>query len=108
MPLIVEDDDEDVLDSRTGARPGSRERAESDSGSKFMILLLVTGGLLGLGCPGRSEDLAASVMLGEWDDIEVGVDIRLSAPGDSERRVEEELEFTKLGVGGGRLCVDIE
>lgn len=40
--------------------------------------------------------------------MEVGVDIRLSEPGDSERRVEELLEFTKLGVGGGRLCVDIE
>lgn len=73
-----------------------------------MILLRVTGGLLGLSCPGRSEDLAARVMLGEWDDMEVGVDIRLSEPGESERRVEELLECTKLEVGAGRLCVEVE
>lgn len=40
--------------------------------------------------------------------MEVGVDIRLREPGESERRVEELLECPKLGVGGGRLCVDIE
>ena len=38
--------------------------------------------------------------------MEVGVDVRLSEPGDSERRVEDPLLWAKLGVGGGRLCVD--
>jgi hypothetical protein len=72
------------------------------------ILLLVIGGLLGLDCPGRRGDLVDRVILGECDDMDVGVEIRLSAPGDSERRVDELLECGKLGVGCGRLCVDIE
>ena len=37
--------------------------------------------------------------------MEVGVDVRLKEPGDSDRRVEDPLLWAKLGVGGGRFCV---
>ena len=39
--------------------------------------------------------------------MDVGVDVRLKGPGDSEWRVDELLLLAaKLGVGGGRSCVD--
>lgn len=38
--------------------------------------------------------------------MEVGVDVRLSEPGDSERRVEDPLLWAKLDVAGGRFCVN--
>lgn len=39
--------------------------------------------------------------------MDVGVDVRLKDPGDSDLRVDEPLLCAKLGVGGGRFCVDI-
>lgn len=43
---------------------------------------------------------------GDCDDIDVGVEALLKAPGDSERRVEDPLSWPSVGVGGGRLGVD--
>ena len=45
-------------------------------------------------------------MPGDADDMEVGVEVRLKAPGDSDRRVDEPLSWAKVGVGGGRFCVN--
>lgn len=103
MPLTVDDEDEDVMDSRTAASP-----LVSASLSSCLILHLVTGGRLriGLDCRVFRGDWAGRDILGEYEDIDVGVDVRLSEPGDSERRVEEPLLWAKLGVGGGRLFVD--
>lgn len=38
---------------------------------------------------------------GEYEEIEVGVDVRLNDPGDSDRRVDEPLLLAKLGASGG-------
>ena len=98
VPFTVDEEDEDVTDSRTDARPRT-----SLSGLFRFIRSPVTGGrlLVGLDCLGLRGDLLGRDMLGEYDDIEVGVEVRLKEPGDSERRVEEPLLCAKLGVGGG-------
>lgn len=46
----------------------------------------------------------ATGMLGEYEETDVGVEVRLNDPGDSDRRVEEPLLFAKLGASGGRNC----
>ena len=108
-PFTVEDDDDEVPDSRSAGSPWYCDSSVSSCAGKFPILLLVTGGRLrvGLTCLSRIGDLAESGMPGECDDIDVGVDVRLNAPGDSERRVDEPLLCAKLGVGGGKFCVDM-
>ena len=42
---------------------------------------------------------------GDCDDIDVGVEVLLKAPGDSERRMDEPLS-AKVGVGGGKFWLD--
>lgn len=67
----------------------------------------VTGGRLrvGLVCRGRSGDLVVAGIPGEYEEIDVGVEVRLNEPGDSDRRViDEPLLFAKLGASGGRSC----
>lgn len=76
----MEVDDEDVDDSRT---------VESVWGCRVVfssgVRCRVVGGLFskGLACLTRRDDLER-VTPGEYDDIEVGVDEMLNAPGDSE------------------------
>lgn len=54
---------------------------------------LLIGALIGVETPGDCEDM------------DVGVEVLLKAPGDSERRVDEPLS-AKVEVGGGRFCVE--
>lgn len=58
-----------------------------------LICFLLIGALTGIETPG------------DCDDMDVGVEVLLNAPGDSERRVDEPLS-AKVGVGGGKFCVD--
>lgn len=58
----------------------------------------------GLACLVRS-DVFDSVTPGEYDDIDVGVDEMLKAPGDSEYRVDGVAESAYCGVGKGRISV---
>ena len=39
--------------------------------------------------------------------MDVGVDVRLKEPGDSERRVEEPLLCAKLGAGCAKFGVEV-
>lgn len=78
--MTVDTDDDDVEDSLTVDR-ACGWRLFISSG----VLCRVTGGLLcrGLACRVRLEALD-SVVPGEYDDIDVGVDETLKGPGDSE------------------------
>ena len=68
---------------------------------------LVTGGRLrvGLSCFLLTGVLIGVEIPGDCDDIDVGVEVLLKAPGDSERRVDEPLS-AMVGVGGSKFCVD--
>ena len=104
----MEDDDEEVPDSRNAGSPWLCERWLSSCGRKFPTLRLVTGGRLrvGLTCLTLIGDFAGRGIPGEYEDMDVGVDVRLKALGDSERRVDEPLLCAKLDVGGGKLGVE--
>ena len=53
----------------------------------------------------RSGDLVVTGIPGEYDEMDVGVDVRLKDPGESDRRVvDDPLLFAKLGASGGRSC----
>lgn len=81
--------------------------ASSSCFELFPCQLRVTGGRLrvGLVCRGRRGDLVMTGIPGEYEEIEVGVDVRLNAPGDSDLRVvDEPLLFAKLGANGGKSC----
>lgn len=65
---IVESDEVDVVDSRTGSRP-TRSLLHSTL-AKLPVLFLVTGGRLGLELIVRS--IAAGP--GEWEEAELGVE----------------------------------
>ena len=103
VPLTVDEEDEDVMDSRTAARPRA-----STSTSSCLNFHLVTGGRLrvGLDCLGFKGNFGGRDLEGEYEDMEVGVDVWLMEPGLSERRVEDPLLWAKLGVGGGRFCIN--
>ena len=92
--LTVDEEEDDVPDSRTAVSPVLRGTVCSSCCIKRSAnLFLVTGGrlLVGLVVLARKGALMGVGTPGDWDDIEVGVDVRLNAPGDSERRVEEPL-----------------
>lgn len=66
----------------------------------------MTGGRLrvGLSCFLLIGALIGVETPGDCDDMDVGVEVLLKAPGDSERRVDEPLS-AKVGVGGGKFWV---
>lgn len=66
---------------------------------------LVTGGRLrvGLSCFLLIGALIGVETPGDCDDRDVGVEVLLNAPGDSERRIDEPLS-AKVGVSRGKLC----
>lgn len=69
----------------------------------------MTGGRLrvGLGCLVLGPTFDPRSRAGEWEDIEVGVEVRLKGPGDSEHRVEGLLVYPlRSGVDAGKSCVD--
>ena len=107
MPLTVDEDDEEVKDSRTAVRPRLCEIFKSSCNGMPGNFRLVTGGRLrvGLSCFRLTGGLTGIEAPGDCDDIDVGVEVLLNAPGDSERRVDEPLS-AKVGVGGGKFCVD--
>ena len=109
MPLTVDEDDEEVKDSRTAVKPRLWEMLESSGSGMPGNFRLVTGGRLrvGLSCFLLIEAFIGVDTPGDWDDIDVGVEVLLKAPGDSERRVDDPLS-AKVGVGGGKFCVDID
>ncbi len=100
---MVDEDDDEVADSLTAVRPLFCEGMISSAGN----FLLVTGGrlLVGLICP-LNGALIGVPTPGDCDDIVVGVEVLLKLPGDSERRVDDSLPWTNVGVGCGRLGVD--
>lgn len=97
----VEADDDDVDDSRT---------VDNVCGCRLLlssgVLCRVTGGRLcrGLICFVRM-DVRESEVPGEYEDIDVGVDDVLKAPGDSEYRVDGVTDNAYCGVGTGRMSV---
>lgn len=107
VPLTVDEDDEEVKDSRTAVRPRLCKILESSRSGLPGNFRLVTGGRLrvGLSCVLLIGALIGVETPGDCDDMDVGVEVLLKAPGDSERRVDEPLS-TKVGVGGGKFCVD--
>ena len=97
--LTVDEEEEDVADSRTAVKP--RVCMSSGCGTPGNFLL-VTGGRLRVGlvaCRDLRGALTGVPIPGDCDDIEVGVEVRLKAPGDSERRVDELLSCTWVDVG---------
>lgn len=107
VPLTVDEDDEEVKDSRTAVRPRLRTMLESSCRGMPGTFRLVTGGRLrvGLSCFLLIGALTGVETPGDCDDMDVGVEVLLKAPGDSERRMEEPLS-AKVGVGGGNCGVD--
>ena len=105
MPLTVDEDDEEVKDSRTAVRPRLCNRLGSSCSGMPGNFRLVTGGRLrvGLSCFLPIGALIGVETPGDCDDMDVGVEVLLKAPGDSERRVDEPLS-AKVGVGGGKFC----
>lgn len=93
-PLTVEFDDDDVRDSRSDGRPCTSRTPVSPSLGLGTLpaRLLDTGGRLVIGLAWRRRGVIrrGATMLGDCDDIEVGVVSLLYAPGpgDSEKRVE--------------------
>ena len=61
--------------------------------------------MVGLGCLMRGVPLEVTVVLGEKDDMEVGVEAMLKGPGEPEYPVEGVAESVYSGVGGGRSTV---
>lgn len=69
----------------------------------------MTGGRLrvGLDCLGLGAAFGTKRNAGECEDIEVGVEVRLKGPGDSEQRVEGLLGHpTASGVESGKFWVE--
>lgn len=69
----------------------------------------MTGGRLrvGLNCLGRGTALGTKRNAGECEDIDVGVEVRLKGPGDSEQRVEGLLGHpTTSGVEIGKFWAE--
>lgn len=95
-------DDEEVEDSRTDESPCCLRKLSSSG-----VLCRTTGGLLckGLACRTRVVDFVDNATPGEYDDIDVGVEDTLNAPGDSEYRVEGVVEIAYCGIGRGRISV---
>ena len=86
-PLTVDEDDEDVSDSRKAGSPCVLALSRPSWCAASPSLLLVIGGRLrkGLSCLGLDADFeGAKTIPGEWEDIEVGVEVLLKGPGDSE------------------------
>lgn len=105
--FTVDEDEDEVADSRTDGRPARCVRCGSSWCCALGNFLLVTGGRLRVGLVCLLNGAFAGVpMPGDADDMEVGVEVRLKAPGDSDRRVDEPLSWAKVGVGGGRFCVN--
>lgn len=107
VPLTVDEDDDEVKDSRTAVRPRLCKIMESSGNGMPGNFRLVTGGRLrvGLSCFLLIGALIGVETPGDCDDMDVGVEVLLKAPGDSERRVEEPLS-AKVGVGGRKFWVD--
>lgn len=107
--LMVDEDEDEVADSRTDARPVVRGAAFSSRAIRSIPLVETGGrlrvGLVVLGLKGAFKGVGTP---GDWDDIDVGVEVRLNAPGDSDRRVEEPLSWPWVGVGGGSVDVDVD
>lgn len=100
---MVDDDEEDVADSLTAVSPRVCEGMMSSGGN----FLRVTGGRLRVGLICLLNGALIGVPTpGDCDDMEVGVEVRLKFPGDSDRRVEDPLSWTNVGAGVGRLGVD--
>lgn len=86
---IVEPEEEDVMDSLNTGRPeGSVSFPEVEVP---IPLCLVTGGREWTDGVSLEGNLEGEMTPGEWDDAEVGVDVRLKAPGDTEQRVDATL-----------------
>ena len=104
--MTVDEDDEEVKDSRTAVRPRLREMLESSCSGMPGNFRRVTGGRLrvGLSCFLFIGALIGVDTPGDCDDIDVGVEVLLKAPGDSERRMDEPLS-AKVRVGRGKFCV---
>lgn len=71
-----------------------------------MPLRLVTGGRELTAGLSLGVNLEGEMTPGEWDDAEVGVDVRLKAPGDTEQRVEATLLLAALLWVGGLGSLD--
>ncbi len=101
--LMVDEDDDEVIDSLTAVRPLLCEGMISSAGN----FLLVTGGrlLFGLICF-LDGALIGVPTPGDCDDMDVDVEVLLKLPGDSERRVDDPLSWTNVGVGCGRFGVN--
>lgn len=100
---MVDEDDDEVADSLTAVKPLLCEGTTSSVGN----FLLVTGGRLLVGLICRLNGALTGVPTpGDCDDMDVGVEVLLKLPGDSERRVDDPLSWTKVGVGCGRFGVD--
>ena len=99
---MVDDDDEEVADSRTAVNPLLCDTGISSAGN----FLLVTGGrlLVGLVCRRRGTLIGVPTP-GEWEDMDVGVEVRLKFPGDSDRRVDEPLSWANAEESGGTFGV---
>lgn len=94
--FTVEDEEDEVPDSRTAVSPWL-----DDSRPRPLLVSRATGGRLrpgvartGLFCLGgatRTGTLYGVETPGDCEDMDVGVDVRLKAPGDSERRADDSL-----------------
>lgn len=95
-------DEDDVEDSRTDERPCCSRKLEFSS-----VFRHVTGGLLciGLACLSREGAFVVKARPGECEDIEVGVEVTLKGPGDSEYLVEGLADSPYCGVGGGKFSI---
>jgi hypothetical protein len=70
---------------------------------------IVTGGLLlvGLDCLVRNVLFEVTVVAGEKDDMDVGVEAMLNGPGDPEYPVEGVVDSAYRGVGGAKSIVAV-
>lgn len=106
--LIVEDEDEEVIDSRTAGSP-LLSNAPSSSRPCPASFRCVTGGRLVFGLPGLVlvANLEIWEFAGEWEEADVVIEAMLQGLRDSDWRVEALLLRAKFGVGGFGSGVDV-
>ena len=90
--FTVDPEEDEVKDSRSAGRPwlSNLPLPSPWTNPPTFRPVSVTGGQLrvGLSCLGLATGFETKRNAGEWEDIDVGVEVRLNGPGDSEQRVE--------------------